>query len=151
MRIRLSLAILLASALVGSASAAPKCTRLGFSVNDYGKDGPTKDAKDLLDKHIAKWAAENNIAKYEVGKKDVNCELFLDLILFDEHTCRAEANVCWNEGPASKKPAPGGKAAAAPVAKPIETGTVPAPAAPAKVIVPPSPAPAASAPAPAKE
>ena len=28
------------------------CQRLAFSVNDYGKDGPTKDAKDLLDKYI---------------------------------------------------------------------------------------------------
>ena len=29
---------------VATAPAAAKCTRLGFSVNDYGKDGPTKDA-----------------------------------------------------------------------------------------------------------
>ena len=28
-------------------------------VNDYGKDGPTNDAKKLLDKHIAEWAAQN--------------------------------------------------------------------------------------------
>ena len=39
-----------ASALPASAA----CTKLGFSVNDYGKDGPTKDAKELLDKYIAK-------------------------------------------------------------------------------------------------
>lgn len=77
--------------------AAAKCTRLGFSVNDYGKDGPTKDAKALLDTHIAKWAAEHKIAKYTTGKKDVNCELFLNFIVFDEHTCRAEATVCWDD------------------------------------------------------
>lgn len=85
------------TALVAPASAA--CTRLGFSVNDYGKDGPTRDAKQLLDKYIAKWAKEHNIAKYTTGKKDVSCELFLNFILFDEHTCKAEASVCW-DGPA---------------------------------------------------
>ena len=49
----------------------------------------------LLDKHIAKWAADHGVKKYTTGKKDVTCELFLDVGLFDEHTCRAEANVCW--------------------------------------------------------
>lgn len=78
-----------------AAKAAGRCTRLAFEVNDYGKDGPTKDAKSLLDKHIASWAAEKGIKRYTVGKKTVNCRLFLDLIVFDEHTCRAEAPVCW--------------------------------------------------------
>ena len=77
--------------------AAAECTRLGFSVNDYGKDGPTKDAKELLDKHIAKTMADRGISKYTVGKKDVSCELFLNLILFDEHTCIAQAPVCWGK------------------------------------------------------
>lgn len=81
-----------------AAPAAAKCTRLGFSVNDYGKDGPTKDAQNLLDKYIADWAKSKNISKYSTGKKAVNCELFLNLIVFDEHTCRAEATVCWGEG-----------------------------------------------------
>ena len=79
------------AAVLSVAPAAAKCTRLGFSVNDYGKDGPTKDAKDLLDKYIAKWAADQKITKYVVGKKDVKCDLFLNFIVFDEHTCRAEA------------------------------------------------------------
>ncbi len=83
---------------VAVAPAAAKCTRLGFSVNDYGKDGPTKDAKALLDKYIADWAKSRGIAKYTTGKKTVNCELFIDVGLFDEHTCRAEASVCWGEG-----------------------------------------------------
>lgn len=87
----------LAAAVVTPASAA--CTRLAFSVNDYGKDGPTKDAKQLLDKYIAKWAKDHGIAKYTTGKKDVTCELFLDVILFDEHTCKAEASVCWDGPP----------------------------------------------------
>ncbi len=105
MRIRLSTiapALFGAIAVVGLAGAAEaKCTRLGFSVNDYGKDGPTKDAKDLLDKYIANWAATNGVKKYTTGKKDVKCELFLDVILFDEHTCRAEATVCWGGGAAA--------------------------------------------------
>lgn len=75
--------------------AAAKCTRLGFSVNDYGKDGPTKDAKSLLDKYIADWTAQRGIKKYTTGKKDVSCELFLDFGFFDEHTCKAAATVCW--------------------------------------------------------
>ncbi|HMN36653.1 MAG TPA: hypothetical protein PKD49_02940 [Hyphomicrobium sp.] len=118
--------------------ASAACTRLGFSVNDYGKEGPARDAKQLLDKYIAKWAGENGIAKYTTGKKDVTCELFLDFIVFDEYTCRAEASVCWegapvksaaqsseldaNAAPAAKpKPA---KAAAAKTPSHVETGSV---------------------------
>jgi hypothetical protein len=71
------------------------CKRMGFLVNDYGKDGPTKDAQEGLDKHIAQWAAEQGIEKYTVGKKEVSCELFLNLIVVDEHTCTASAMVCW--------------------------------------------------------
>jgi hypothetical protein len=80
---------------VTSVAADAKCTKLGFSVNDYGKDGPTKDAKSLLDKYIAKWTAERGITKYTTSKKDVSCELFLDFGFFDEHTCKATATVCW--------------------------------------------------------
>ena len=96
MGLRAPAAILALGFLASTAEA--KCTRLAFSVNDYGKDGPTKDAKDLLDKYIADWAKQRNIGKYSVGKKDVSCELFLDFIVFDEHTCKAEATVCWPEG-----------------------------------------------------
>lgn len=77
--------------------AEAACTRLGFTVNDYGKDGPTRDAKNLLDKHIAKKMAERGVTKYNVGKKDVKCELFLDFVVFDEYTCTAEASVCWDQ------------------------------------------------------
>ena len=35
---------------IGAAPADASCKRFGFTVNDYGKDGPTKDAKSLLDK-----------------------------------------------------------------------------------------------------
>ena len=87
------------TAILSAVPAAATCTRLAFSVNDYGKDGPTKDAKQLLDKYVAKWAKDHSIAKYVTGKKDVSCELFLNFVLFDEHTCKASASVCW-EGPA---------------------------------------------------
>jgi hypothetical protein len=111
-----------ASLLMTTPSEA-KCTRLAFSVNDYGKEGPTKDAKALLDQHIAKVMAERGIKKYSVGKKEVTCELFLDLILFDEHTCKAAATVCWPEGGAKPSKQAAQKSSA------IETGAVPAPAA----------------------
>jgi hypothetical protein len=101
-----------------AAPAAAKCTKLGFEVNDYGKDGPTRDAKSLLDKYIAKWTAEHGIKKYHVGKKDVSCELFLNFIVFDEHTCKATATVCWS---GSEKPVtpvkPGSASAAVPAKK----------------------------------
>lgn len=108
------------TAAAGPASAA--CTRLAFSVNDYGKEGPTDDAKRLLDKYIAKWTSDRGIAKYTTGKKTVTCELFLDVILFDEHTCKAEASVCWDGPPAKAlqvKKSTGGEPAAA-EAKPAD-------------------------------
>jgi hypothetical protein len=109
------------------AQAEAKCTRLAFSVNDYGKDGPTKDAKELLDKYIAQWTAERGIKNYTVGKKDVSCELFLNFIVFDEHTCKAEASVCWGEGEPKAKAAPAakpaGKPAAGPAAKSASAGS----------------------------
>ena len=41
-----------AAAFIAAVSlpATAACKRYGFTVNDYGKDGPTKDAKALLDK-----------------------------------------------------------------------------------------------------
>ena len=92
---RIALATALTGALAFAHPALAGCKRMGFTVNDYGKEGPTRDSKDLLDKHIAQWASEQGIDKYSVGKKDVSCELFLNLIVVDEHTCTATATVCW--------------------------------------------------------
>lgn len=75
--------------------AARECTRLAFSVNDYGIEGPKRDAQKLLDRYIAEWTAQKGIKGYRVGKKTVSCKLFLDVGVFNEHTCRAEASVCW--------------------------------------------------------
>lgn len=154
-------------ATVQPVSAA--CTRLGFSVNDYGKDGPTNDAKNLLDKYIAKKMAERGITNYRTGKKDINCELFLDVILFDEHTCRADATVCWDgealpkgqETTAETQDAPAAakkktKAATAPADKRTTTGSIKkaepvaeAPAAAPAAAEAPAEAPAEAADAPA--
>jgi hypothetical protein len=124
-------AALALAAMAVATTADAKCTRLGFSVNDYGKDGPTKDAKDLLDKYVAKWAADNGVKKYTTGKKDVKCELFLDFVVFDEHTCRAEATVCWGEGgPASPTSATPGTAPAVQPKPAAKTLPANAPAAP---------------------
>ncbi|MFM9768079.1 hypothetical protein, partial [Streptomyces scabiei] len=54
----------------------------------------------------------HKIAKYNTGPKEVKCELFLNFIVFDEHTCTAEATVCW-DGPAVAGQ-PGVEASAAP-------------------------------------
>jgi hypothetical protein len=78
-----------------TASADARCTTLAFSVNDYGKEGPSRDAQTLLDKYIASWTKSKGIKSYTVGKKDVTCELFLNLVVVDEHTCKASAKVCW--------------------------------------------------------
>lgn len=161
----------IAMALLCTQQASAACTKLAFSVNDYGKDGPTKDAKNLLDKYIAKWAAERNIKGYRTGPKEVTCELFLDFIVFDEYTCKAAANVCWDgplppghtvdasaQGPVVNRAAQKQSPAAKPAS--ISTGSVkaapataaPAAATPAAVRAPAAPvAPAArpAAPAPA--
>lgn len=87
-------------ALAGSANAA--CTRLGFSVNDYGKAGPAADAQKLLDNHIAGWTRKKGVRKYTTGKKTVECKLYLDVGLFDEYTCVATASVCWYDKPSAR-------------------------------------------------
>lgn len=123
-----------ASVLIGaiaalSAPADAACKKFGFTVNDYGKDGPTNDAKNLLDKHIAEWATQNSVGEYSTGKKNVSCELFLDVILFDEHTCTASATVCW--GPDAKKLGTTTQSAASPAA-PADESSGDAPPAPVR-------------------
>ncbi len=88
-------ALAAAFAVATTVSASAECKRYGFTVNDYGKDGPTNDAKSLLDKLIASKMSEKSVSDFHTGKKSVSCELFLNFIVFDEHTCTAEATVCW--------------------------------------------------------
>jgi hypothetical protein len=167
MRLRASISTIAAflSVTIIADVASAACTRLSFSVNDYGKDGPTRDAKALLDTYIAKWTAERGIKKYTTGKKDVSCELYLNLLVVDEHTCKAEASVCW-DGPkvpvTASTPQAGGKAkptssgalpakaksssAAQPATSAVTTGAIPAPAAPAPASAAPTSTPAEAAP-----
>lgn len=137
----ISKALLILAASVATVTLAPssadaKCTRLAFSVNDYGKEGPIRDAKAQLDKYIASWTAERGIKSFSTGKKDVTCELFLDFGVFDEHTCKAAATVCWPDGQkATRASTAGDGSSAKPPAKktsseatsPTTTGSVNAP------------------------
>jgi hypothetical protein len=114
---RLGLAVVAVAAVLGALAwtgadpAWAACTRLAFSVNDYGKDGPTKDAHKLLDKYIADWTKSKGIKTHTVSKRDVSCELFLNFVVFDEHTCKASALVCWGGAPTSAgAPPPDAKA-----------------------------------------
>ena len=120
MRARLMSALLGCSAAIclSATAADAKCERFSYLVNDYGKEGPTRDAKNLLDKHIVKWAAEKGIKNYTVGPKTVKCELFLNFVVFDEHTCTATAQVCWGEGGIPTSPATPGATTAPPAKKP---------------------------------
>jgi hypothetical protein len=113
-------AVVAAAVGLGATAADAKCQKLSFLVNDYGKDGPTRDAKNLLDKYIVDWTKGKGIANYTVGKKDVSCELFLNFIVFDEHTCTASAMVCWAENaPAAAPPAaPAARKTPGPASKP---------------------------------
>ena len=96
MRLMITRCAIAVAALAAVATTADaKCSIFSFSVNDYGKEGPARDAQALLDKHIAKWAADNKLQNYTAGKKSVTCTLFLDFVVFDEYTCKADANVCW--------------------------------------------------------
>ena len=95
MRSHLTAALLAALMCFAATNSWAACQKLGFAVNDYGKEGPIRDAKKLLDGYIAKWTAERGIKRYRVGKKSVTCELFLDFGFFDEHTCKASATFCW--------------------------------------------------------
>ena len=95
MRSHLTAALLAAVLCLGATSSWAACQKLGFEVNDYGKAGPIRDAKKLLDEYIKKWTRERGIKRYRVGKKKVTCELFLDFGFFDEHTCKAVATFCW--------------------------------------------------------
>lgn len=140
MRLPSGFAIALASAAAltigATLPAQAACKRMGFLVNDYGKDGPTKDAQELLEKDIAKWAAGQGIKTYTVNKKDVSCELFLNFIVFDEHTCTASATVCWDEKAPAAKPATAQEAKATGTAAPaVEKAATEQPAAAAPVAV----------------
>lgn len=152
MRAKTSIAFasVLVAAVAALSPANAACKKFGFTVNDYGKEGPTNDAKNLLDKHVAEWASKNGVSEYSTGKKSVSCELFLDVILFDEHTCTASATVCW--GPDAKKFGTQSAAGSAPAEQQSSGDAPPAPIRKAHALGEATPqAAAAAAPAPAAE
>ncbi len=100
MRLRLFTAALsgtiVLSILFTPVPALAVCKKLGFTVNHYGKDGPTEDAKRLLDGYLASWTKERGIKKFRTkGEKTVSCYKFLDLGFFDEWTCKAVQEICF--------------------------------------------------------
>jgi hypothetical protein len=103
MRSTILLATLVGVTMFAASPASASCQTLAFSVNDYGKKGPTEDAKRLLDKYIADYAKKHGIKNYRTGKKTVTCELFLDFGFFDEYTCKATATFCWKGKPVRPK------------------------------------------------
>lgn len=76
--------------------AAAACRTLGFSVNDFGKEVPTRDSRSLLQDYVKRWTKEQGIRRYRVGKTTTTCKLYLKLpILGEEYTCKSQARVCW--------------------------------------------------------
>ncbi|MGI9385031.1 MAG: hypothetical protein ACR2PO_17910 [Methyloligellaceae bacterium] len=76
--------------------AEAACRTLGFSVNDFGKDVPTRDSRSFLQDYIKRWTKEQGIGRYRVGKTTTTCKFYLKLpILGEEYTCKSQARVCW--------------------------------------------------------
>ena len=57
--------------------------RLRQRGSDPGRQGAARQAHRRV-------GGQQGIKDYKVGKKDVSCELFLNFIVFDEHTCTAQ-------------------------------------------------------------
>jgi hypothetical protein len=121
MRLMSGLLLAAASIVTLTATVAPAsatCRKMGFIVNDFGLDGPTADAKRLLDRDIAAFVASQGITNHTVTNRDVKCEVYIAIL--DEHTCKATASVCWDEKNPNAKPATtaaDGGAVAAPAEK----------------------------------
>ena len=47
--------------LLAATPASAECDTLAFEVNDYGKEGPTRDALALLDNHIVAHRAPSTL------------------------------------------------------------------------------------------
>ena len=95
-RVILSFAIIFTTIMVmESRFANAKCERHAFEVNDYGKEGPIRMARENLYKFVEKLKKEKGLKKVRVKESEPKCRLFLDFIVFDEHTCRIEANICY--------------------------------------------------------
>ncbi len=64
-----------------------------FEVNHYGKSG-IELARENLNKYVAELQKKSPRKKIRVIEDEPRCYKFLDLILFDEWTCKIEAAIC---------------------------------------------------------
>ena len=64
-----------------------------FEVNHYGKSG-IELARENLNKYVAELKKKSPRKRIRVIEDEPRCYKFLDLILFDEWTCKIEAAIC---------------------------------------------------------
>lgn len=95
MSLCLAASMTLFSAPYTSTPAEAVCQRHAFIVNDFGKEGPIRMARENLYKFVEKLKKEKNIKHIRVKESKPSCFVYLDVGLFNEHTCRIEASMCW--------------------------------------------------------
>ena len=66
-----------------------------FEVNDYGKVGPIKFARENLQKYVDQVKKQRNLRQVKVVEGEPKCWKFLDFGFFDEWTCSVKAAICW--------------------------------------------------------
>lgn len=71
------------------------CATLGFTVNDFGKDEPARQATVFLGRLIAETMDKHYIKGWVAGTPKITCTFFTKFMGFDEYTCKAESEVCW--------------------------------------------------------
>lgn len=78
---------------VKRALRSSRCEGHIFEVNHYGKSG-IELARENLDKYVAGLKKKSPRKKFRVVQDKPQCYKFLDLLLFDEWTCKIEAAIC---------------------------------------------------------
>lgn len=78
---------------VKRALRSSRCKGHVFEVNHYGKQG-IELARENLNKYVADLKKKSPRKKIRVVEDAPRCYKFLDLILFDEWTCRIDTAIC---------------------------------------------------------
>lgn len=78
---------------VKRALRSSRCEGHIFEVNHYGKSG-IELARENLNNYVADLKKKSPRKKFRVVEDEPQCYKFLDLILFDEWTCKIEAAIC---------------------------------------------------------
>ncbi len=78
---------------VKRALRSKRCEGHVFEVNHYGKSG-IELARENLNKYVAELKKKSPNKKIRVIEDEPRCYKFLELILFDEWTCKIEAAIC---------------------------------------------------------